>query len=182
MLATASSSKIVARRPAWVVVVASSMSIYGEGAYAARARRGCAAAAPGGAALEREWECACPICGAELAPVATHETKPLIPTTIYAMTKRDHEELCLVVGAAYGIPSVALRYFNVYGPRQALSNPYTAWPRSSSRLLNGRPPLIFEDGMQSRDFTHVTDIVRGHPAGAGGRRFVRAPSNLGTGS
>ena len=80
---------------------------------------------------------------------------------MYAVTKRDHEELFLTVGAAYGIPTVALRYFNVYGPRQALSNPYTGvMAIFSARLLNGRAPLIFEDGLQSRDFVHVSDIVQ----------------------
>ena len=78
-----------------------------------------------------------------------------------AIPKRDHEELCLTVGSAYGIPTIALRYFNVYGPRQALSNPYTGVLASfASRLLNGRAPLIFEDGLQSRDFVHVSDVVQ----------------------
>ena len=81
---------------------------------------------------------------------------------MYAVTKRDHEELCLVVGRAYGIPTLALRFFNVYGPGQALSNPYTGVGAIfASRLLNGRPPVIFEDGDQSRDFIHVSDIVEG---------------------
>jgi dTDP-L-rhamnose 4-epimerase len=78
------------------------------------------------------------------------------------VTKRDHEELCLVVGRAYGIRTVALRFFNVYGPGQALSNPYTGVAAIfASRLLNGRPPVIFEDGKQSRDFIHVSDIAEG---------------------
>ena len=75
----------------------------------------------------------CPHCGQDLSPVGTGEQKPVIPTSIYAITKRDHEELCLVTGASYGIPTVALRFFNVYGPGQALSNPYTGWRRSSPR-------------------------------------------------
>ena len=69
--------------------------------------------------------------------------------------------MCLTVGQAYNIPTVALRYFNAYGPRQALSNPYTGVAAIfSSRLLNGKPPVIFEDGLQSRDFVHVSDIVQ----------------------
>jgi dTDP-L-rhamnose 4-epimerase len=85
----------------------------------------------------------------------------LYPTSIYAITKKDQEEMCLAVGWAYGIPTVALRYFNVYGPRQALSNPYTGVAATfSSRLLNDQPPVIFEDGRQSRDFVHVSDIVQ----------------------
>ena len=112
--------------------------------------------------LARQWEVPCPECGEALAPVGTREPKPLIPTSIYAITKRDHEELCLVAGAAYGIPTVALRFFNVYGPGQALSNPYTGVAAIfASRLLNDMPPLIFEDGEQSRDFIHVSDIVSG---------------------
>ncbi len=106
--------------------------------------------------------CAARHASSSFVPSGTPESKPLIPTSIYAITKRDHEELCLVTGAAYGIPSVALRFFNVYGPGQALSNPYTGVAAIfSSRLLNGRPPVIFEDGEQSRDFIHVSDIVEG---------------------
>ncbi len=94
-------------------------------------------------------------------PIGTPEEKPLQPTSIYAITKRDHEEMFLAVGAAYGIPVVALRYFNVYGPRQALSNPYTGVVAIfSSRLLNRKPPLVYEDGRQTRDFVHVSDIVQ----------------------
>lgn len=143
------------------LVVASSMSIYGEGAY--RNPRGEAVYPPlrGDAALaarrfeleDRE--------GNPLEPVPTPEEKPLQPTSVYAITKRDHEELFLAVGAAYGIPTVALRYFNIYGPRQALSNPYTGvMAIFSARLLNRRPPIVFEDGLQTRDFVHVSDIVR----------------------
>src|SRR5581483_10818741 len=112
--------------------------------------------------VERQWECICPTCGRPLRARPTRETKALVPTSIYAITKRDHEELCLVAGSAYGIPAVALRFFNVYGPGQALSNPYTGVGAIfSSRLLNDRPPLVFEDGKQSRDFIHVSDIVEG---------------------
>jgi dTDP-L-rhamnose 4-epimerase len=103
----------------------------------------------------------CPHCVKLVQPLGTDEDKPLFPTSIYAITKRDHEEMCLAVGRAYGIPTVALRYFNAYGPRQALSNPYTGIAAIfSSRVLNGNPPLIFEDGLQTRDFVHVKDIVQ----------------------
>src|SRR5206468_8990576 len=79
----------------------------------------------------------------------------------YALTKYDQERLCLVYGAAYGVPAVALRFFNVYGPRQALSNPYTGvLAIFASRLLNGKPPLVYEDGEQRRDFVNVKDVVR----------------------
>src|SRR4029453_3674510 len=97
-----------------------------------------------------------------LEPVATSETKPLDPASVYAVTKQDQEQLCIIVGRAYGIPTVALRYFNVYGTGQALSNPYTGVAAIfSSRLLNDQPPLVYEDGLQSRDFTHVDDIASG---------------------
>src|SRR4029077_11632120 len=112
--------------------------------------------------LARNWETHCPHCSRELAPVGILEVKALIPTSIYAITKRDHEELCLVTGAAYAIPTVALRFFNVYGPGQALSNPYTGVAAIfASRLLNDRSPVIYEDGEQSRDFIQVDDIVNG---------------------
>jgi dTDP-L-rhamnose 4-epimerase len=144
------------------LVVASSMSIYGEGAYH------CAAHGtvyprlrPAAQLAARDWEMRCPICREPAAPLPTDEDKPLHSTSIYAVTKRDQEEMCLTAGRAYGIPAVALRYFNTYGPRQALSNPYTGVAAIfSGRLLNGKPPVIFEDGRQSRDFVHVSDIVQ----------------------
>ena len=78
----------------------------------------------------------------------------------YAITERDQEELSLALGRAYNIPTLALRFFNVYGSRQALSNPYTgAIAMFGARLKNGHPPLVYEDGLQKRDFTHVSDIV-----------------------
>ncbi|MFQ6672344.1 MAG: NAD-dependent epimerase/dehydratase family protein, partial [Candidatus Tectimicrobiota bacterium] len=114
--------------------------------------------------------------------VPTPETKPPVPTSIYAISKRDQEELTLTIGRAYDLPTVALRYFNVYGPRQALGNPYTGVAAIfSARLLNDKAPLIFEDGAQSRDFIHVADAVEAtllamdRPEAAGG------VFNIGTG-
>jgi dTDP-L-rhamnose 4-epimerase len=176
--------RLVAQRPLpGRLVVASSMSIYGEGEYECP-EHGRMAPAPrtDEQLLARHWELACPSCGAELTPVGTSEDKALIPTSIYAITKRDHEELCLVTGAAYGIPAVALRFFNVYGPGQALSNPYTGVAAIfASRLLNGRPPIIFEDGEQSRDFIHVSDIVRAIMLALESERATGQAINLGTG-
>jgi len=143
------------------MVVASSMSCYGEGLYVdllgapvpVRPR-------PSSQLARQQWEPRGPD-GGELTPRPTSEDKPLAPTSIYAVTKRDHEEMFLSIGTAYKIPAVALRYFNVFGPRQALSNPYTGVAAIfSSRLLNGAAPVVFEDGCQSRDFVHVTDIAR----------------------
>jgi dTDP-L-rhamnose 4-epimerase len=144
------------------LVAASSMVVYGEGSYRC-AEHGLRAPPPRPAEQlrRRDWEPRCDSCGAELEPVATHETAPLRPASVYAITKRDQEELVLVLGGAYGLETVALRYLNVYGPRQALSNPYTGVAAIfAARLLNGRPPLVFEDGRQIRDLIHVADVVR----------------------
>jgi dTDP-L-rhamnose 4-epimerase len=166
------------------LVVASSMSIYGEGEYEC-AEHGTVAPPPRSEEqlLARHWECMCPYCGKDVAPIPTAETKSLYPTSVYAVTKRDHEELCHVVGSAYAIPTVALRFFNVYGSGQALSNPYTGVAAIfSSRLLNGNPPLIFEDGLQSRDFVHVSDIVEAILKALESDAAVGASLNVGTGN
>jgi dTDP-L-rhamnose 4-epimerase len=145
------------------LVVASSMSIYGEGAYVCE---NCNETIfPQLRSNERldahEWGFACEKCGGKLKPTGTTEEKVLYPTSVYAVSKQDQEQYCLSVGRAYKIPAVALRYFNVYGTRQALSNPYTGvCAIFSSRLMNDERPLIFEDGGQTRDFVHVSDIVR----------------------
>jgi dTDP-L-rhamnose 4-epimerase len=145
------------------VLVASSMSIYGEGKYEC-AEHGTVypKLRPEAQLKARDWEMKCPQCGDDVRLLPTDEDKPLYPTSIYAITKRDHEEMFLSTGFAYGIPAVALRFFNTYGPRQALSNPYTGvMAIFSGRLLNHQPPVIYEDGLQSRDFIHVRDIVQG---------------------
>lgn len=165
------------------LIVASSMSIYGEGKYRCaehgevypRLRLDEQLAA-------RDWEMRCPFCGQIVEPLPTDEEKPLHPTSIYAITKKDQEEMCLAVGRAYGIPTVALRYFNTYGPRQALSNPYTGVAAIfSSRLLNGQPPVIFEDGLQSRDFVHVSDIVQANLLAMKRDKMDYGIFNVGTG-
>jgi dTDP-L-rhamnose 4-epimerase len=143
------------------LIVASSMSIYGEGAYTCYR---CGRLSPRLRPVEQlkagDWEPRCPKCGSELRPIATDEDKPLYPTSIYAITKRCHEEMALAFGHAYDLPSVALRFFNIYGSRQALSNPYTGVAAIfSGRILAGHPPMIYEDGNQQRDFVHVSDIV-----------------------
>src|SRR5690606_21855713 len=134
------------------LVVASSMSIYGEGAYRCDA---CGDVAPRLRTKAQmsafDWELDCPACGEKVHPIGTPESKPLQPTSIYAVTKRDHEEMFLAFGRAYGVPATALRYFNIYGSRQALSNPYTGvLAIFGGRLLTGNAPVIYEDGAQSR--------------------------------
>jgi dTDP-L-rhamnose 4-epimerase len=142
-------------------LVASSMSLYGEG------RCVCASCGPFDPALRpaeqlaaKDFEVHCPRCNAVAATAPTPEDARLVPTTVYAVTKRDQEDLVLAVGSAYGLGASAYRLFNVYGPRQALSNPYTGVAAIfSSRLMTGNPALVFEDGQQTRDFTHVRDVA-----------------------
>jgi dTDP-L-rhamnose 4-epimerase len=144
------------------MVVASSMSIYGEGAYVDEdGRPAPSRMRPDAQLARREWEPVHPGTGRPLRPVPTPEDKALDPRSVYSVQKRSHEEMFLAVGRAYGIPSTAPRFFNAYGPRQALSNPYTGVAAIfCSRLLNGNAPLVFEDGRQARDFVHVRDIAR----------------------
>jgi dTDP-L-rhamnose 4-epimerase len=144
------------------LIVASSMSIYGEGKYKCPTH---GEVAPPPRPLEqlkrKQWEALCPVCSAGLEPVATDESKPLQCTSIYALSKKDQEEMCLLFGRTYGLPVVALRYFNIYGTRQALSNPYTGVAAIfAARLLNRNAPMVFEDGAQQRDFVSVHDVVR----------------------
>jgi dTDP-L-rhamnose 4-epimerase len=166
------------------LIVASSMSIYGEGKYKC-SRHGEVAPAP--RPLEqlkaKQWEALCPVCGNELAPVATDESKPLQCTSIYALSKKDQEEMCLLFGRTYGLPTVALRYFNIYGTRQALSNPYTGVAAIfASRLLNQRAPMVFEDGCQQRDFVSVHDIVRANLLALEREEANGLAINIGSGS
>ena len=177
--------EVVRRRDAIrKLLVASSMSIYGEGQYR-NPRSGESGIAPPlrpeRQLAAKQWE-VLGEDGGPLEPEPTAETKPLRPTSVYAVGKRDHEELFLAVGAAYGIPAVALRFFNVYGERQALSNPYTGVAAIfSARLLNDRPPLVFEDGRQTRDFIDVRDLVRGCALALRADAADGRAVNLGTG-
>lgn len=143
------------------LIVASSMSIYGEGAYNCST---CGDFAPMLRTEEqlkiKDWEIHCPRCSRAATPIPTGENKTPIPTSVYAFSKRHQEELCLLVGITYKIPTIALRYFNAYGPRQALSNPYTGvCAIFSARIKNNNRPFIYEDGLQTRDFIHISDIV-----------------------
>lgn len=143
------------------VVVAASMSEYGEGLARCSEHGDLKPDLRTDAQLERhEWEVGCPRCGRAMTPLPTPETVPLACNSIYALNKRDHEDYFLNVGKLFAIPTVALRYFNVYGTRQSLSNPYTGVAAIFiSRLKAERSPVIFEDGHQTRDFVSVDDIV-----------------------
>jgi dTDP-L-rhamnose 4-epimerase len=155
-LGTAVLLEALAERPVRKLVVASSMSIYGEGLY--RDAAGHEVEPP---ERDREQLAARDWDYPGLEPVPTPEGKRPGLSSLYALTKYDQERACLVAGPAYGIPTVALRLFNTYGPRQALSNPYTGvLAIFASRLLNDRPPRIFEDGLQRRDFVAVQDVAR----------------------
>jgi dTDP-L-rhamnose 4-epimerase len=143
------------------LIVASSMSLYGEGLY--RSADGAlheGKERPLEQLRAADWDVRGGD-GAVLEPIATPETKTPALSSIYALSKFDQERMCLLIGRAYGIPTVALRFFNVFGTRQALSNPYTGvLAIFASRLLNGNAPLIFEDGLQRRDFVSVYDIAQ----------------------
>jgi dTDP-L-rhamnose 4-epimerase len=144
------------------LVVASSMSIYGEGKYlCAQCGDMAPPTRPVGQLKMKQWEVVCPQCGEVLTPIPTDESKPLQCSSIYALSKKDQEEMCLLYGRTYGLPVVAFRYFNIYGSHQALSNPYTGVAAIfAARLLNGNHPLVFEDGKQMRDFVSVHDVVQ----------------------
>jgi len=166
------------------IVVASSMSIYGEGKYLCRE---CGEVAPPPRPLQqlkdKQWETVCPNCEETAVPVPTREDKPLQCTSIYALSKKDQEEMTLLFGRTYGIPAVALRYFNIYGTRQSLSNPYTGVAAIfASRLMNGKPPVIFEDGQQMRDFVSVRDIVQANLLAMDSDRANGMALNVGSGN
>jgi dTDP-L-rhamnose 4-epimerase len=159
-LGTATLLQAVLDRPVEQILVASSMSVYGEGMYVDGDGRPAVARERTRAKLAaREWE---PLGddGQALTPVATPETKPPSLASIYALNKFEQERSTLLFGRAYEIPTVALRFFNVYGPHQALSNPYTGvLAIFASRVINDKPPMIFEDGQQRRDFVSVKDVA-----------------------
>lgn len=148
------------RAPVEKLVLASSMNVYGEGLYHD----------PRGAAVDvkrrtpeqlrrGEWEPR--VNGELLTPVPTPETKSVSIGSVYARSKFDQERMCLRFGRAFGIPSIALRFFNVFGTRQGLANPYTGdLAQFAARLLDNRRPLVAEDGEQRRDFVHVSDVAR----------------------
>lgn len=149
------------KNPVERLIVASSMSIYGEGLYKNAEGKVFHHVERSIQQLrESAWE-ARDRMGNLLEPVPTPETKVPALASVYALSKYDQERLALIGGQAYNIPTVAMRFFNVFGSRQALSNPYTGvLAIFASRYLNNKPPLVFEDGKQQRDFVHVKDVVR----------------------
>jgi dTDP-L-rhamnose 4-epimerase len=181
-LGTAVLLEALSQRPVERLVVASSMSIYGEGAYAdAAGRTHNVPERPLSQLRAARWEVQ-GSNGAQLRPVPTPETKAPFPSSVYALSKYDQERLCLIVGGAYGIKTTALRLFNVYGPRQTLSNPYTGvMAIFASRYLNRLPPLIFEDGRQRRDFVNVHDVARAFRLALEAPGAVGQAVNIGSG-
>jgi dTDP-L-rhamnose 4-epimerase len=160
-LGTAVLLEALIERPVEKLVVASSMSLYGEGLYR---RAGGEVRDARERSLEQlrrgDWEVR-DDDGEPLQPFPTPETKTPAIASVYALSKFDQERMCLMIGRAYRIPTVAMRFFNAYGPRQSLSNPYTGvLAIFASRLLNGHAPVIFEDGLQQRDFVSVHDVAR----------------------
>ncbi len=148
------------------IVVAASMSSYGEGLAKCK---NCGVFKPDlrklseGKVIKRHsyWEIKCPYCKNTVSSVPTHENTPLNANSIYAISKKEQEEMSLLIGQTYGIPVSSLRFFNVYGPNQSLSNPYTGVTAIFiSRIKNNKPPVIFEDGFQTRDFIWIQDVAR----------------------
>jgi len=177
--------EVLSQRPHTIqrMAVASSMSIYGEGDYIRPSTNThvTAEVRPHAQLEARQWEVM--VDGEELEPVPTAEDKLLRPNSIYAVNKRDHEEMFLSVGRALQIPTVALRLFNAYGSRQALSNPYTGVAAIFiARLLNDQPPLVFEDGRQMRDFVHVQDVARAFATVLDSERQTWDVFNVGSGT
>jgi dTDP-L-rhamnose 4-epimerase len=158
-LATAVLLEALIEQPVERLIIASSMSIYGEGLYQDASGNPVTCERTSSQLKQGDWNPRNQD-GVPLVPIPTPEHKPPCLASVYALSKFDQERMTMMVGAAYGIPTTALRFFNAYGPRQALSNPYTGvLAIFAARLLNGNPPLIFEDGEQRRDFVHVRDVA-----------------------
>lgn len=179
---TAALLQCLIEKPVERLIMASSMSIYGEGLY--RDSNGWVGAA-GERAIEQlrtgDWELRNE-AGEQLKPVPTPEDKPPSLASIYALSKYHQEKMCLIFGKAYGLPVIALRFFNCFGTRQALSNPYTGvLAIFAARILNGNAPLIFEDGLQKRDFLSVHDAARACRLAVEMNGFASAAVNIGSG-
>lgn len=165
------------------ILVASSMSSYGEGLYTCNT---CGLLRPPLRSDEqmskRKWEVLCLNCGSVLKPVGITEDQHFHCNSIYAVTKQSQEDMVMIFGQAYGIPATAFRYFNVYGPRQSLSNPYTGVAAIFlSRIKNNNPPVVYEDGLQSRDFISVYDVADANVFALENEKAFGKIFNLGSG-
>lgn len=144
------------------IIVASSRAVYGEGAYRCESD-GLVYPKPRSKEekLAGQFDPLCPKCGAACVSVPTREQAPLQPSSFYGLTKQVQEQMVLMFGQVLGLPSAALRFQNVYGPGQSLNNPYTGILAIFSNLARaGRPIQVFEDGLESRDFVYIDDVVR----------------------
>ncbi|MFX0012670.1 MAG: NAD-dependent epimerase/dehydratase family protein [Candidatus Hermodarchaeota archaeon] len=165
------------------VIIASSNTVYGEGKTSCG---NCGIVFPefrDKAQLDKkQWDLKCPTCGNQMKSLLTDELTPLNPNSIYALSKKVQEDMSIMVSQTYGLKLIILRFFLVYGPRQALSNPYTGvCSIFGSRLLRGKPPIIFEDGMQTRDFVYVDDVCRALILAMNNRNNTNEIFNVGTG-
>ncbi len=179
---TAVLMEAVMESPVERLIVASSMSVYGEGLYeTADGRTGIPLERTADQLRRGDWEVR-DENNEILRPVPTPEEKTPSLASIYALSKYHQERMCLIFGSAYGIPTIALRFFNVFGSRQSLSNPYTGvLAIFASRILNGNRPLIYEDGRQQRDFVSVHDITRACRLALGRPRAAGRVFNIGSG-
>ena len=165
------------------IVVASSQAVYSEGAANCPAH---GLVFPAVRPVEQlriaDWTVHCPLCGAPTTPVPTPEEAPVGGETVYGLTKVDQEKLVLLWGKQVGVPTVALRYSCTFGPRQSIFNPYTGVIAIfCTRLLNGLPPVLYEDGEQTRDFSFVEDIARANLLAAEHDALDGLPVNVGSG-
>jgi len=170
--------------PVRKVVMASSQAVYNEGAYACPEHGHFYGQTRPVAQLELgDYDVHCPICGNSSLPVPTDEGAPMGGENVYAISKADQERLLISFGRASGLPVVALRYSCTYGPRQSLFNPYTGVIAIfCTRLLNNLPPVVYEDGQQSRDLIFVEDIARANLLVATDDRTDGQILNVGTGN
>src|ERR687898_2875790 len=169
--------------PVRKVIVASSQAVYNEGAYSCPEHGRFYGTTRPIAQLERgDWDVHCPLCDAATTPVPTDEAAPTGGENVYAISKLVQERLVISWGRATGIPAIALRYSCTYGPRQSIFNPYTGVIAIfCTRLLNGQPPVLYEDGEQTRDFCYVGDIARANLLAAENDALDGLPVNVGSG-
>jgi dTDP-L-rhamnose 4-epimerase len=169
--------------PVEKVVVASSQAVYREGA-ARCPSHGLVfpETRPTEQLAAGDFSVRCPVCGEPSESTATPEEAPVGGEMVYAITKMDQERLVLTWGRQTGIPTVALRYSCTYGPRQSIFNPYTGVIAIfCTRLLSGNPPILYEDGEQTRDLCYVGDIARANLLAATTDKLDGLPANIGTG-